>query len=145
MQGLGSWNQFLKIANYLKTSAINFSGTESASLSTLNSVRAQNPVSAEADGECPQREPICCRHRKLGVHSGWTQPFWAFSSCSQEKWIISLFSWKTKWRGEEGRDFYAVKHLFVPLSFPALKTYQVLSVYFSWVAKCIDLTDHVPK
>ena len=32
MQGLGSWNQFPKISNYLKTSAINFSGTQSASL-----------------------------------------------------------------------------------------------------------------
>ena len=81
MQGLGSWNQFLKISNYLKTSDINFSGTQSASVSTLNSVQAQNPVSAEADGECPQREPICSQHRTLGAHSGWTQPFWGFSSC----------------------------------------------------------------
>ena len=37
MQGLGSWNQFLKISNYLKTCPTSFPGTQSASLSTLNS------------------------------------------------------------------------------------------------------------
>ena len=32
MQGLGSWNQFLKISNYLKTCSTSFSGAPSASL-----------------------------------------------------------------------------------------------------------------
>ena len=38
MQGLGSWNQFLKISNYLKTCSTSFTGAQSTSLSTLNSL-----------------------------------------------------------------------------------------------------------
>ena len=36
MQGLGTWNQFRKISNYLKTCSTNFPGTQSAPLSMLN-------------------------------------------------------------------------------------------------------------
>ena len=36
MQGLGSWNQFLKISNYVKTCFTSFPGAQSASLSTLH-------------------------------------------------------------------------------------------------------------
>ena len=65
MQRLGSWNQFLKISNYLKACSVRFRGTQSASLSTLNSLRgcwvstaaaAQGSGSSEADGKCS----CCC-------------------------------------------------------------------------------------
>ena len=36
MQGLGSWNQFLKISTYLKTCSPSFPGAQSALLSILN-------------------------------------------------------------------------------------------------------------
>ena len=64
MQRLGSWNQFLKIPNYLKACSVRFRGAQGASLSTLNSLRgcwvstaaaAQSSVSSEADGKC-----YCC-------------------------------------------------------------------------------------
>ena len=54
-------NQFLKISNYLKACSVRFRGAQSASLSTLNSLRgcwvstaaaAQSSVSSEADGKC---------------------------------------------------------------------------------------------
>ena len=72
MQGLGSWNQFLKISNYLKTLSTSFPGAQSASLSTLNSLQdmkksaaAQGSVSAEADGKCPWQAPVCSRQGQL--------------------------------------------------------------------------------
>ena len=39
MQGLGSWNQFLKIPNNLKTCSTSFPGAQRASLSTLSSLQ----------------------------------------------------------------------------------------------------------
>ena len=63
MQGLGSWNQFLKTSDYLKTCSTSFPGAQSASVSTLNSLRGcwrstaaavQGSVSAEADGKRPR-------------------------------------------------------------------------------------------
>ena len=54
-------NQFLKISNYLKACSVRSRGAQSASLSTLNSLRgcwvstaaaAQSSVSSEADGKC---------------------------------------------------------------------------------------------
>ena len=38
IQGLGSWNRFLKISNYLKTCSTSFTGAQRTSLSTLNSL-----------------------------------------------------------------------------------------------------------
>ena len=46
MQGLGSWNQFLKISNYLKTCSTSFIGAQSTSLSTLNSLHGAWKVSS---------------------------------------------------------------------------------------------------
>ena len=63
MQRSGSWNQFLKISNHIKTCSISFSGALSAPFSTLNFLRgcwrstaavAQGSVSAEAEGKCPR-------------------------------------------------------------------------------------------
>ena len=39
MQGLGSWNQCLRIFNYVKTCSISFPGARTASRSTLNSLQ----------------------------------------------------------------------------------------------------------
>ena len=46
MQGLGLWNQFLKISNYLKTCSTRFPGAQSASLSMLNSLQRVLKVSS---------------------------------------------------------------------------------------------------
>ena len=46
MQGLGSWNQFLKISSYLKTCSASFPGAERASLSTLNSPQGVSKISS---------------------------------------------------------------------------------------------------
>ena len=80
MEGLESWNQFLKISNYLKTCSTSFPGAQSASLSTLNSLPGVLKVSScnstafsptEADGKgpcrlvagkCSQQVPICSWH-----------------------------------------------------------------------------------
>ena len=46
MQGLGSWNQLLKISNYLTTCSTRFPGAQSASLSMLNSLQRVLKVSS---------------------------------------------------------------------------------------------------
>ena len=40
LQGLGSWNPFLKISSYLRTCPTRCPGAQSASLSTLNPLRS---------------------------------------------------------------------------------------------------------
>ena len=46
VQGLESWNQFLKISNYLKTCSTSFPGAQSASLCILNSAQGVLKVSS---------------------------------------------------------------------------------------------------
>ena len=46
MQGLESWNQFLKISSYLKPCSTSFPGAKSASLSTLNCLQGMLKVSS---------------------------------------------------------------------------------------------------
>ena len=57
MQGLGSWNQFLKISNYLKTCSPSFPGAQSASFSTLTPFRVcWRSIAAEPRIQSPQRQ-----------------------------------------------------------------------------------------
>ena len=68
MQGLGSWNQFLKISNCLKICSTSFLGTQkNASLSTMNSPQAVLKV-----GSCSSTEFNLCRGR-------WQMFLWLFS------------------------------------------------------------------
>ena len=46
MEGLGSWNQFPQIANYLKVCSTSFPGAQNASFSTLNSLQGILKVSS---------------------------------------------------------------------------------------------------
>ena len=46
MQGLGSWNQFLKISNYLKTHSTSFPGARGASFYTLDSLQGVSKVNS---------------------------------------------------------------------------------------------------
>ena len=82
----GSWNQFLKISNCLKTCSTSFPGGQSASLSTLNSPQGvwkvnsySSTSTAEVDGQwCPWQVPICswdgkesiCNAGDLGLEQG---------------------------------------------------------------------------
>ena len=58
MQGLGSWNQFLRVSNYLKTCSTSFPGAQSASLSPLNF-----PQGLLKGGNCSSTEFSLCRGR----------------------------------------------------------------------------------
>ena len=79
VQGLDSWNQFLKISNYLKTCSTSFPGAECLTLhpefcsgcGRSAAAAAQGSVSAEANGKCP----CCCS---------------ASGKCS---WQVPTYSW----------------------------------------------------
>ena len=74
MQGLRSWNQFLRTSNCLKTCSTRFPGAQSALLSTLNSIQGcqrSTAAAPQADGKypccsvagkCSCQVPICSWH-----------------------------------------------------------------------------------
>ena len=69
IQGLGSWNQFLKISNHVKTCFTSFPGAQSASLSTLYPPHRALKVSS-----CSSAGFSLCRGRRqmpLLLVSGW--------------------------------------------------------------------------
>ena len=72
MQGLGSWNQFQKMSNYLKTCSTSFPGAQSASFSTLNAPQCMLKVE---------------QHR-VQMH------FLLLFSC----WQVPICSWQHLWK-----------------------------------------------
>ena len=88
MPGLGSWNQFLKISDYLKTCSpvsLEYSVPHSPRWTAFracwgSTAAAQDSGSAEAGGKCSWQTPICswhnplqysCQERSLVGYSPW--------------------------------------------------------------------------
>ena len=102
MQGLGSWNQFLKISNYLKTCSTSFPGAQCLIL------LSEFP-SGDVEGQQLQQCRVQSPHRQMTGAFG-KRPFVVHSSIGKciQRQRVDYYLPKTRGLGKIGSDWSGV-------------------------------------